>query len=200
MLLKNFLFAPLFGAALAFALPQPASDASYEKPTQIAVPSEFRLMALHSDSNMHFPKFNAALNSIFFLLPKQNASCDVGKTDGTATFYLKDGGLFLYSTSATPQQVYADRSGMGQGKLGYITGAQPPPRNGELTGWALDKENNLNLKGAEFIACPNSIDGAWSVWVSAGVDQPGGNKGCLKLPARAVEVKKPVGCSYTQYS
>ncbi|KAF3353832.1 hypothetical protein VdG1_04561 [Verticillium dahliae VDG1] len=117
---------------------------------------------------------------------------------GSATFYLNDdGGLYLYSTSATPQQLYADRSGMGQGNLGYTTGAQPPPRNGERTGWVLDEVGDLTLNGAGFIACPNSIDGAWSLWVSAGVNQPGGNEGCLSISARATEVKNPDSCVYT---
>lgn len=85
----------------------------------------------------------------------------------------------------------------GQGNLGYTTGAQPPPRNGERTGWVLDEVGDLTLNGAGFIACPNSIDGAWSLWVSAGVNQPGGNEGCLSISARATEVKNPDSCVYT---
>ncbi|KAI1407892.1 cell wall protein PhiA [Hypoxylon sp. FL1857] len=159
--------------------------------------AKFSLMALRSASEVHFSSVEAAKSSLFLNLPNQNASCDAGPAD-YATFYLQDGGLYLYAASATPQQLYVDRSGMGQGKLGYTTGAQPPPRNGERTSFELDENNDLMFNGAGFLACPDSIDGAWSVWVSAGVDQPGGNEGCLGVSVRAVEAFAPNGCLYTE--
>ncbi|KAI0894213.1 cell wall protein PhiA [Annulohypoxylon nitens] len=159
--------------------------------------AKFSLMALRSASEVHFASFEAAKSSIFLHLPSQNASCDAGPAE-YATFYLQDGGLYLYAASATPQQLFADRSGMGQGKLGYTTGAQPAPRNGERTGFQLDENNDLTLDGAGFLACPNSIDGAWSIWVSAGVEKPAGNEGCLGISARAVNAPNPNGCLYTE--
>lgn len=90
--------------ALAAAAPAPQSsgtDAAY-----------FGLVAIHSGSGVHLSSFNAAQSSIFAGLSSQNASCDVDGTN-TATFYIKDGGLYLYAASATPQQTYVDRSGMG---------------------------------------------------------------------------------------
>ncbi|KAF3054863.1 hypothetical protein GL218_07730 [Daldinia childiae] len=191
MFFKNLALAVPFLAGASTALPQAASGAA------LAPDATFSLMALRSASEVHFAGFEAAKGSLFLKLPSQNASCDAGPAD-YATFYLKDGGLYLYAASATPQQLYADRSGMGQGKLGYTTGAQPAPRNGERTTFALDESNDLTLNGAGFLACPNSIDGAWSVWVSAGVDQPAGNEGCLGFSARAVEVSNPNGCLYTE--
>ena len=74
----------------------------------------FNLMALRSASAIHFANFNAALSSVFLRLPEQNATCD-SESDGSATFYLKDGGLYLYDdNSANPQQLFVDRSGMGK--------------------------------------------------------------------------------------
>ncbi|EGY21456.1 hypothetical protein VD0002_g2909 [Verticillium dahliae] len=181
-------------AAAASAAALPASSGP------LPAGAKFNLLALRSASPVHFADVSAAQGSLFLNLPSQNATCDgsCGNSSGSATFYLNDdGGLYLYSTSATPQQLYADRSGMGQGNLGYTTGAQPPPRNGERTGWVLDEVGDLTLNGAGFIACPNSIDGAWSLWVSAGVNQPGGNEGCLSISARATEVKNPDSCVYT---
>ncbi len=61
----------------------------------------------------------------------------------------------------------------------------------------IDKSGDLTLDGAGFIACPGSIDDSWSVWVSAGVEKPAGQEGCLGFSARAVEVKDPNSCSYT---
>ncbi|KAF6822810.1 cell wall protein [Colletotrichum plurivorum] len=162
--------------------------------------AKFQLMALRSASPVHFSKFQAALSSVFLQLPSQNATCDDREAvaaSEAATFYLQDGGLYLYAASATPQQLYADRSGMGQGKLGYTTGAQPAPRNAERTGWAVDSFGDLTLDGAGFLACPNSIEGSWSVWVSAGIAQPAGLEDCLGVSVRAVQVAEPNSCSYT---
>ncbi|KAI0844274.1 cell wall protein PhiA [Daldinia vernicosa] len=191
MLFKNFALAIPFFVGASTALPQATPGAP------LSPDAKFSLMALRSASEVHFASFEAAKGSLFLKLPSQNASCDAGPAD-YATFYLQDGGLYLYAASATPQQLYADRSGMGQGKLGYTTGAEPAPRNGERTSFALDESNDLTLNGAGFLACPNSIDGAWSVWVSTGVDQPAGNQGCLGISVRAVEVTNPNGCLYTE--
>lgn len=74
----------------------------------------FNLMALRSASDIHFAEFNAALSSIMLKLPQPNATCDAESGDA-ATFYLKDGEMYLYAASATPQQLFVDRSGMGTG-------------------------------------------------------------------------------------
>ncbi|KAI0839364.1 cell wall protein PhiA [Hypoxylon sp. FL0890] len=191
MSLLLFITTALLSAGVSTALPQATPV------TSLSPDAKFSLMALRSASVIHFANFEAAKSSLFLNLPSQNASCDAGTAD-YATFYLQDGGLYLYAASATPQQLYVDRSGMGQGKLGYTTGAQPPPRNGERESFELDENNDLTFNGAGFLACPNSVDNAWSVWVSAGVDQPGGNEGCLGISVRAVEIAEPNGCLYTE--
>lgn len=86
---------------------------------------------------------------------------------------------------------------IGQGKLGFTTGAQPAPRNAERDTFELDASDDLTFNGAGFLACPNAIDGAYSVWVSSGVNNPGGNEDCVGISARAVEVKEPNSCVYT---
>ncbi|KAK7414268.1 hypothetical protein QQX98_006865 [Neonectria punicea] len=195
MQFKNSVVTQLLAVGLATALPQASPTTT---PEAGATPAAFNLLALRSASEIHFSSFQANGGNIFLQLPDQGASCD-SASDNSATFTIgDDGGLYLYSNSNPPQQLYADRSGMGQGKLGYITGAQSPPRNGELTGWTIDEAGNLTLDGASFIACPNSIEGAWAVWVSAGVAQPAGNEGCLGLSARVVENTEPNACLYTQ--
>jgi hypothetical protein len=211
----------LLGAASALPLSQRAGTES------LPADAKFQLMALRSGSEIHFAPFSAAKNSVFLDLPSQNATCADGPED-RATFFLRDGGLYLYGDPATKQQLYADRSGMGtfapfispspcfrslscltrqalimfshiigQGKFGYTTGTEPPPRNAEQTGWVLDEANNLSLNGTGLIACPNSIDGAWSVWVYAGIDQPAGNSDCVGFSARAVQIDEPNSCLYT---
>ena len=73
----------------------------------------FNIMALRSGSPIHFNEFNAALSSIMMKLPQPNATCDA-ESDRFATFYINEGGLYLYAESATPQQLFVDRSGMGK--------------------------------------------------------------------------------------
>lgn len=174
--------------ALAAAAPAPqlpeANDAEY-----------FGLLAIRSGNSVHLNSFNAAKSSIFAGLTGQNATCD--STQSTATFSIIDGGMYLYAASATPQQLYVDRSGMGQGKLGYTTGAQPAPTNSERTGFAITN-GSLTFDGAGFIACPNSIEGSHSIWVSAGIENPAGNSNCTGIGATVVEATTPVSCIYTQ--
>ncbi|KAI0424541.1 hypothetical protein F5Y09DRAFT_324088 [Xylaria sp. FL1042] len=212
MLTNALSLVALAGAAMASPCKPSTTIPSYSvtsttsaSPTSTVIgPNEpFGLMALRSASPIHFAQFSAARSSIFLNLPSQNTTCDDGTkptTANSATFTLsEDGGLYLYSTSAPYQQLFVDRSGMGQGVTGYTTGAQPGPRNGERTKFSVDESGYLSFNGAGFIACPNSIDGAWSIWVDAGVSNPGGNSGCLGLTALAVKITDaPNSCSYTQ--
>lgn len=97
--------------AAASALPTPQ-----EQQTASAGVEAFNLMALRSASPIHFGRFSATRRGIYINLPagKQDATCE-GEDSNTATFYIKDGGLFLYHDHTTkPQQVFVDRSGMGK--------------------------------------------------------------------------------------
>lgn len=182
-------------SVLAFAGLSAATPVARQ--STIADGTPFGLMALRSGSEIHFAPVDAARSSLFLDLPAQNASCDNGAAD-SATFYLQDGGLYLYAQSATPQQLYTDRSGMGQGVLQYTTGAEPIAKNGERTNFTLDATGDLTFNGAGFLACPNSIDGAWALWVDVGDATPANQEGCLGFSARAVEVTNPNGCLYTE--
>ncbi|KAL4891450.1 hypothetical protein BDV59DRAFT_182683 [Aspergillus ambiguus] len=186
MQLKTFILTTS-AAASAIALPAPDSTSS----------DTFGVVSIHSGSAVQYAPFNAALSSIFAGLPHQNASC-TRPEEQTATFYINEGALYLYDKSATPQEIYVDRSGMGQGKIGYTTGAQPAPRNSERQGWAIDDDNHLQFGGHDLIACPNSIEGAWSIWADAGVVNPGWNKDCVSIAARVEKTNNPNGCVYTQ--
>jgi hypothetical protein len=189
--MKTFTLASLFAAATAAAVPR----ANETNPNLY----HFQLMSLRSASPIHFGQFNAADDRIFINHPSQGAECLKGDGNGPATFQLnkEDGTLFLYKVGNPRQELWVDRSGMGQGLVGYTSGAQGLPRNGEREGWEVNETGNLSFDGAELIACPSDIDGAYSVWVSAGVDQPGGNEGCLGLSARTIEVAEPDQCTYT---
>ncbi|KAF5025350.1 hypothetical protein F66182_2561 [Fusarium sp. NRRL 66182] len=160
--------------------------------------TKFEVMALNSGTEIHTAGLQAAKSGLALGLKDQGASCDA-KSNNKATFNLVDGELFLYKTDNPPQQLYVDRSGMAQGLIRYTTGVEPAPRNAERKGWKIDKNGNLNFDGAGFIACPNSkkAGGSYSVWLSSGVSNPGGNKKCLSFSAHIGKIEKPVGCLYT---
>ncbi|EHK21077.1 uncharacterized protein TRIVIDRAFT_83634 [Trichoderma virens Gv29-8] len=156
----------------------------------------FDVMALHSASPIHFAQMSAARSGLFLNLPQQNATCK-GESSGHATFYIANEELVLYSCEGEKQKVFVDRSGMGQGIVGYITGSQSLPRYGESKGWRVDKDKNLFFKDAGLIACPHSIDGSWRIWLGLGFTAPGGNKDCLGMSARTLDNKTPISCHYT---
>ena len=78
----------------------------------------------------------------------------------------------------------------------YTTGDEPAPDSAERKGWAI-KDGHLQFDGSDLIACPNSIDGAWSIWAPAGVADPAGNTGCVGIAARVERIMNPNACLYT---
>ncbi|KAL6918379.1 hypothetical protein FSST1_009874 [Fusarium sambucinum] len=201
MQFKTLLIASLSG--LAVAAPSKTSEAKTESSP---VPKTFGLMALRSASPIHFASISATESGFELLLPKgkQGAKCAGGKKEDTATFRLsKASELVLYNTGKKQQIAYTDRSGMGQGVFQY-TDSGSYGRNSETKGWKVDKSGNLvfSNNNASFVACPGQKDSdPWSVWVSTGTSHPGWNeKECLGFSARVVEIKKPVSCTYSQYS
>ncbi|KAF7554620.1 hypothetical protein G7Z17_g2769 [Cylindrodendrum hubeiense] len=182
MQIKNILLSPLVAAGLVSAAPITSGT--------------FEVLALRPATGIHFTGFQAAHNNIQLKLANQGATCKTA-TDNLATFKLVDGNLFLYHEGTTPQQLFVDRSGMGQGKLGYTTNVNEIPARWERKGWVVDNNGDLKFGTSGFIACPSS-SGSWSVWVNAGNSQPGGNSGCLTLTARPIKLNKPNSCTYTQ--
>ncbi|KAL7945003.1 hypothetical protein V8C42DRAFT_324293 [Trichoderma barbatum] len=162
-----------------------------------AIPNTFDVIALRSASPIHFSQLSAARSGLFLGLPQQNATCK-GKSSNHATLYIANDELLLYSCDGVKQRVFVDRSGMGQGIVGYLPEDQPLGRYWEVKGWRVDEKKNLLFNKTGLIACPNSIDGSWRVWLGLGFTEPGGNKNCLGFTARTVENKKPVSCRYTQ--
>jgi hypothetical protein len=159
--------------------------------------SIFGVQSRHSTAAVHLSSWKAANSGIFNLLPEQGASCDRGEKLEYATFRLDDeGALHLYKNDNPPQQLYVDRSGMGQGKIGFTTGVQPTPRNAERTGWAVDADGHLNFDGSGFLACPGYADGAWEIWLAGVSDHPGYNYNCTGVQAAVIEISTPVGCLY----
>ncbi|RGP75031.1 cell wall [Fusarium longipes] len=187
MQFKNIILTPLVAAGIASAAPNP----------EVKV---FQAVALRSASPVHHTYLQAADGGLSLKLKDQGASCDAGVKEDAATFTLntKTKEMLLYSRSNPRQQVYTDRSGMGQGLIGYRTGAQPLCTRCEQDKWSINENNFLQYDDRDnFIACPRD-DGSYSVWASAGVDNPGWNKDCVSITFAISEVKKPVGCLYTQ--
>ncbi|KLU90179.1 hypothetical protein MAPG_09143 [Magnaporthiopsis poae ATCC 64411] len=189
-------------ASVLSLLAAPASAAPADPPV-IAADARFNLISLRTGHKAHLQFVQAANHGLSLHLPAQNATCEGGAEDPEmATFFLRDGGLFLESPRATPQQVFVMRSAMGQGQVAYSTGNQTAWRNSERTTFRLDNINNLMFNDVTFLACPprggqaNEPAGSFSIWVRAGVDEPQGHRNCVSVSLRASQAKKPVTCLY----
>jgi hypothetical protein len=175
-------------ALTASALPQTIG-------TPIPDGTRFGIIAIRSGSPIHNEPLQAAHKALLVGANAQNASCD--SATNFATFYIIDEELFLHSTDAPYQSVFVDRSGMGQGVVGYQTGAEPIGARSETKGWTLAANNELKFDGAGIQACPGSIDGAWSIWLQ-GVSAPAGIENCLSIAGTALGTDSPISCIYSQ--
>ncbi|KAF2106887.1 hypothetical protein BDV96DRAFT_470421, partial [Lophiotrema nucula] len=162
----------------------------------------FWVMSLRSASPVHFSHISAAYSSLFLNLVNESATCDAD-TSGYANLYVKDTELYLYTGTEAPQKVFVDRSGMGQGKIGYVTGANATlGKNWETKGWRVDDwpnetfDGSLTFNGTSLQACPGGIDGGWSIWLAI-VEKPGFIEGCLGFTAAVTEIEDPIACQYT---
>lgn len=194
--MKFQIFAAAFAACAAAA---PAHHVRSNGTSPIGDNEPFSLVSIRSGSTLQYASFSAAQNGLLLSLPSQNATCDSSATPNYATFYLSQGALYLSTPSNVTQELYTDRSGMGQGVLQYSTtpGGYLPGKNSETTGWVVDEVGDLTFDGSSFIACPDSIDGSWSVWLSTGVANPAGNTNCTGVGARTVKSASPEVCTYS---
>ncbi|KAH8725255.1 hypothetical protein GQ44DRAFT_707409 [Phaeosphaeriaceae sp. PMI808] len=184
MQLTNFLLTAAAVATTASAIPTPPAKGHY-----------FNVITAHYGSPIQDYPFQAAHNSLMVHASSQNATCDKDPSN-RATFYIEDEVLYLYARSATPQTVFVDRSWMGNGLVGYVTGAQPIGAKQETKGWAISENKELQFKGQGLQACPGGIDGSWSIWLQ-GSEEPGWNKNCEKIGNWVRLHEEPIGCFYT---
>ncbi|CAG5178513.1 uncharacterized protein ALTATR162_LOCUS8738 [Alternaria atra] len=169
----------------------------------------FKLVALPKVSNeIECGAFQAKSGNLLINAESQGANCTTRLPRDHASFILNGvGNLFLY-TGDTPdnfalQQIFVDRSGMGQGQIQYTTGIESTigPKQ-ERGPFRITPSSDLvfydrNGKETAFQACPlaNSLDG-WKVWLD-GSDKPAGSEGCVGLNARAVKEENPEACEYS---
>ncbi|KAK3504639.1 hypothetical protein B0T13DRAFT_11308 [Neurospora crassa] len=162
----------------------------------------FGVMSIRSASPVHLTAWGAEHKGIFANLSKQDADCYNGPAQNSATFVLNkaDGTLSLYTEGKPWQQLFVDRSGMGQGMMQYTTGAEPAPRNAERGGWAIDEASqHLTFAGSDaFLACPSGADSSYRILPYVGIENPAGYTGCLGIAARVVVAENPVKCLYSQ--
>ncbi|KAF2136282.1 uncharacterized protein K452DRAFT_280208 [Aplosporella prunicola CBS 121167] len=170
--------------SLAFAAAVATTAAAIED----GVP--FGITAAASGTEVNSLAMQAAEERLWFN-HGQNASCDK-KTPDAAQFTLTQGRLYLYSTSATPQQVWVDPSAQGQGVFGYNTGAQPLPSGAQAAKFAVNADGKLQFGGKDMMAC--KLDGQnYGIWIG-GFDNPD----CIQFKAQTQEAAEPNSCSYTQ--
>lgn len=168
--------------------------------TSVPDNTPFSVLSIRSGSAVHLASFSAVIGGLDLAVESQNATCE--SETNTATFYLSSGSLYLYTPEDITQQVYVDRSGMGQGVIQYSTspGGYGAGRNSETVGWAVDETGELNFDGDSLLACPssaNSTAGPYSIWLNTGDDTPAGLEGCLGISSKAVPVTEANACTYT---
>ncbi|KAI1637944.1 cell wall protein PhiA [Biscogniauxia mediterranea] len=165
---------------------------------KVGVATPFTIQATFSGPEMQFPYFYANNGEFTLNNLHSSATCtNPARSSSAATFTIDaEGNMYLYATQPPVQQTWVDRSGMGQGNIGYTSAGLQGPKNGERTGWAIDDSNNLTFNGVGFIGCPKD-DGSWRIWVNAGVDQPAGNQGCVPVGAIATAAAEPNDCHYS---
>ncbi|KAK7959452.1 uncharacterized protein PG986_004306 [Apiospora aurea] len=165
---------------------------------QTPIGQTFGVLSIASGTKLQYAGWSASSRGIFNYGQAQDAACDKGVKEEYATFHLNDKSeLFLFNNGQNPpQQLYVDRSGMGQGIMGYTTGVEPAPRNAERTGFSIE-DGHLKFDGSDFQACPGYAEGAYKIWV-AGATNPGGNSNCTAVAARVQTISEPVGCLYSQ--
>ncbi|KAG5938527.1 hypothetical protein E4U53_007991 [Claviceps sorghi] len=186
--------AALSSAIMAGSVMAAAIDSKHN-----AAPENFRLLSIRpSQEQIHNAWVQASYGSLLLDLHEQRAICkSEHENKNTAVFHLQNQELFLYSDNdSRHQQVYVDRSAMGQGRVRYQYQDIALPRNAEEKGWAINKEGDLEFDGVGILACPGSTGGAWQLWLST-VENPAGNKDCLGIGAKVSAVDKPVSCVYT---
>ncbi|KAL0473153.1 hypothetical protein QR685DRAFT_164864 [Neurospora intermedia] len=163
----------------------------------------FGVMSIRSASPVHLTAWGAEHKGIFTNLSKQDADCYNSPAQNSATFVLNkaDGTLSLYTEGKPWQQLFVDRSGMGQGMMQYTTGAEPAPRNAERGGWAIDEASqHLTFAGSDaFLACPSgAADSSYRILPYVGIENPADYTDCLSIAARVVVAENPVKCLYSQ--
>ncbi|KAG6005467.1 hypothetical protein E4U21_007936 [Claviceps maximensis] len=155
----------------------------------------FDLTALRPSSPIQDFSVGASNRGLLLNLADQNATCK--GENKRATFFLDGTKLLLYSDDGnTRQQIFVDRSGMGQGIMGYGDAGSRFSRYAESEGWTINASGNLEFAGNNFLACPGAPDGSWRVWASS-VQRPGGSEGCLGFVAHVVPNDNPVSCHYS---
>ena len=132
--------------------------------------------------------------------PPQGNQCGPVNPDYAVFSIIENGDMYLY-TPNPPQQLFVDRSGMGQGVIGYTQGVQPIGRNQERGPFSVTDEGDLvfgkDNSTVGFQACPNALGGGYSIWLQ-GVDNPGGNSDCKDVAVKVEVVQNALKCVYTQ--
>jgi hypothetical protein len=192
----KFTTATALTSTLALAAAAPTASNS----TTPLATDKFRLMAIRSGSEIHYANIQAVKGGLRLNYPKQPANCPDPDVNW-ATFSLsQDTGALSLFEGNPGHTAYVDRSGMGQGVIGFTTGVQPLQKNAERGPFEVKEDGEFvfapeNSGEVGFQACPLGEGEGWSIWL-AGVEKPAQQEGCLGFKARAMKEDNPQKCGY----
>lgn len=218
---------------LSFLATLPASSLPTESEQKRALPSYARFnLTATSPTDVQNLQVLASRNNFFLGTKGQDAVCDasepwntpvpIADDERSATFYLNDGELRLYTAQHTGYTVFVDRSGMGmytnfhfydgvslqiadtymrlgQGALGYITRNNALPPRFETRGWTLKDNNEVVFNGKGLLACPGVYVGGWPAWnlrLQGSESNPIWSD-CVRVVVVAKEVEHAIACEYS---
>lgn len=196
----KFTTAAAAATTLALASASPIAQSSAPADAEIKAGDSFRIMTIRSGSDFQYASVQASTRGLRINQKSQGAFCSKADTNYASFFLTEAGELYLNTIGNPPQQLFVDRSGMGQGIIQYTTGVQGLPKNGERGPFAIQDGNLVfaptNSGPTGFQACPIQGGEGYSIWL-AGSTNPGGNEGCVGFVAKALKEDEPIKCDYT---
>lgn len=178
--------------------------------------STFRIIAQNPCDENRSLKFKAANNSIYVGSATQSACCNQFDAEDSASFFIKNEELLLYSPGNPRQQVYVEdfaappkgkvhfnkldptnvRYPLGLGYVRYHISSSPLPNGSKTKGWRVGDNSSLSFGGNNLFLCKNDRS-AWDVVVGTGDNLQGTDGKCWLFTAEVSIADHPVSCLYT---
>ncbi|KAH6957346.1 hypothetical protein DER45DRAFT_540094 [Fusarium avenaceum] len=161
--------------------------------------STFRIVAQNPCDENRSLKFKAANNSLYVGSATQSACCNQLDAEDSASFFIKNEELLLYSPGNPRQRVYVEDFAAPTKGLGYVRyhiSNSPLPNESKTKGWMVGDDGSLSFGDNNLFLCKNN-GSVWDVVVGTGDNLQGTDGKCWPFTAEASIADHPVSCLYT---